>query len=142
MNENINPTKLFKERVWVLREKGAPRLLGHKCGFCGELFFPQRTVDQCLHCHREGLKDVELGPWGKLKSFTKVMQPPAGGFYKGPVPFLYGLVDLDEGVRVETHLLGDLENMWVGARVKLCLRNLYKDEKNETVQIYAFELQK
>jgi uncharacterized OB-fold protein len=86
------------------------------------------------------LKEIEIGPWGTLRSYTKAMQAPAGGYYRGPVPFLYGLVDLDEGVRVESHLLGDLEKMRVGARMKLRIKSIYKDEEIGKVQIYTFEL--
>ena len=128
----------FKEEMWTIKSDGEARLLGSKCPACGELFFPMKDTGICVHCQHEGLEGVELGPFGRIVSYTAVMQPPAGGYYHGQVPYNFGLVDLDDGVRVETHLGGDFEKLKIGMRVKLAIETLYTDEEGCEVQAYRF----
>ena len=128
----------FKEGMWIMGSDGEPRLLGSRCPSCGELFFPKKENDICAHCQHEGLEDTSLSPRGKIVSFTTVMQSPAGGHYHGPVPFSFGLVDLDDGVRVETQLGGDFEKLRVGMDVELAIENLYKDQEGNEIQIFRF----
>ena len=92
----------------------------------------------CTQCQHEELEDIELGTEGRIMTFTSVMQPPAGGYYHGPVPYNFGLIDLDDGVRVETQIEGDLENLKVGMRVKLAVKTLYINEEGNEVQAYRF----
>ena len=128
----------FKEEMWTTKPDGEARLLGSKCPSCGELFFPKKDSGICVHCQHAGLEVVELGPFGTIVSYTAVMQPPAGGYYHGQVPYNFGLIDLDDGVRVETHLGGDFEKLKVGMRVKLAIETLYTDEEGTEVQAYRF----
>ena len=128
----------FYEGMWTERPDGEVRLLGSKCPSCGELFFPRRNMGICIHCQHEELEDIELGTQGRIMTFTSVMQPPTGGYYHGPVPYNFGLIDLDDGVRVETQIEGDLENLKVGMRVKLAVKTLYTDEEGNEVQAYRF----
>jgi uncharacterized OB-fold protein len=49
--------------------------------------------------------DLELGrTGGALFGWTVVSSPPPG--YAGPVPYGFGIVDLDEGIRVLGRLTG------------------------------------
>ncbi len=114
-------------------------MLGSKCLSCAELFFPPKAPGiRCPHCYGLEMKEVELGGAGTLAAFTTVMQPPAGGYYRGPVPFSYGLVDLDEGVRVEALLGGDAAQYRVGMRVRLVIETLYENEDGAEVQVFRF----
>jgi uncharacterized OB-fold protein len=128
----------LREGMWTTKPDGDARLLGSKCSSCGELFFPKKESGICVHCQHEGLEGVELGPFGRIVSYTAVMQPPAGGYYHGQVPYNFGLVDLDDGVRIETHLGGDFEKLKVGMRVKLAIDTLYTDADGNEVQAYRF----
>jgi len=128
----------FKEKMWTKKSDDEVRLLGSKCPVCEELFFPIKTNDICTHCQHEGLEQVELGPFGTIVSYTTVMQQPAGGYYFGPVPYSYGLVDLDDGVRIETHLGGDFGKLKVGMKVRLTIEILYTNEEGNKVQAYRF----
>jgi uncharacterized protein len=128
----------FREGMWTVNTDGEARLIGSKCPSCGELFFPKKESGICVHCQHEGLELVELCNQGHISAFSAVMQPPAGGYYHGQVPFSFGLVDLDDGVRVETHLGGDFEKLRVGMRVKLSIETLYRDKEGNEVQIYKF----
>ena len=130
----------FKPGFWVTSSNGEARLLGSRCGACGEVVFPKKNHDFCPHCHQKRLENVELSPFGTIASFSEVVQPPAGGYYKGPVPYYFGLVNTDDGARIETQLTGDVKKLAVGARVKLAIKTLYVDQEGNEVQIYSFQL--
>ncbi len=137
---SVNKGKIpFSQGMWVTKSSGEARLLGSRCLSCKELFFPRKVSGICVHCQqRRELEDVELGPFGKIVSFTEVMQPPAGGHYHGPVPYCYGLIDLNDGVRVEAQLGGDFEKLKVGMKVNLVIEPLYVDSEGNEVQVFRF----
>lgn len=118
-----------------------PQLIGSRCKFCGEIYFPKRKRDWCIHCQKASLEEVKLGRKGKIASFSVVMQQPAGGYYKGPVPYAYGLVELPEGVKVETLFeTDDFEELKVGRDVELIIGKLYDhDEEGHEVVTFKFK---
>jgi len=128
----------FYEGMWTTTSEGEARLLGSKCPSCGELFFPRRENGICVRCQHEELEHIEFGTQGRIMTFTSVMQQPAGGYYRGPVPYSFGLIDLDDGVRVEAQIGGDFEKLKVGLKVKLAIEKLYMDEEGNEVQAYRF----
>jgi uncharacterized OB-fold protein len=128
----------FYEGMWTTKSDGEARLLGSKCPSCGELFFPRKNNGVCVHCQNEELEDVEFGTHGRIMTFTSVMRPPAGGYYYGPLPFNFGLIDLDDGVRIEAQIGADFEKLKVGMKVKLAIETLYMDEEGNEVQAYMF----
>ncbi len=77
-----------------------PRLLGSQCHHCGNRSFPR--TDACPYCGTPEPEDVELPPTGRLWAWTTVTAGPPG--YEGPVPFGFGVVELDGGPRVVTRL--------------------------------------
>ena len=128
----------FQMGMWVTKPQGEVRLLGSQCLSCGEVVFPRREHGYCLHCQKKTVKDKELSSIGTIVAVTEVIQPPAGGYYRGPVPYFFGLVDLDDGVRVESHLDGDASKLINGERVKLDIKTLYEDEDGNEVQAYTY----
>ena len=77
-----------------------PRLLGARCGACGQTSFPR--LDGCPYCGSESIEAVELADHGTLWGWTTVLHAPPG--YLGAVPYGFGIVELPEGVRVVTRL--------------------------------------
>jgi hypothetical protein len=129
----------FAEGMWVIKpQDGRPTLLGSRCPSCGELFFPKKEKGICVHCQYPSLENVELGREGKIVAFTTVLQAPAGGAYFGPVPYNYGLVDLVDGIRVETQLGGEFEKLKIGQRVVLTVEKLYTDKNGNEVEAFIF----
>jgi len=122
----------------MVRPDGKANLLGSRCPSCGELYFPRREK-LCVHCQHPTLEDVALSPEGKIAAYTAVLQPPAGGAYFGPVPYNYGLVDLDDGIRVETQLGGEFAQLKVGLRVKLSIETFYADKDGNEVERFIFQ---
>jgi uncharacterized OB-fold protein len=128
----------FHEGMWITGSDGKVKLLGSKCPSCSEVFFPRKINSVCTNCQHEGLENVELSDEGRIKCYTSSMQAPAGGYYHGPVPYHFGLIDLDDGVRVESHIGGVFESLKVGMRVKLAIFTLYTDEGGNQIQAYQF----
>ena len=135
---DMNSKIPLKKGMWTIKTNGEIRLVGSMCPFCNEVFFPKRVNLTCIHCQKKGLQDVELGPYGKIVSFSAAMQPPAGGFYHGKVPYCYGLVDLDEGVRVQAHLLADVGDLYIGMHVEIIVETLYTNSEGEEIQFFCF----
>jgi len=84
------------------------------------------------------MEDVTLEGKGKIASFAVVEQAPAGGFYRGPVPYAYGTVHLSDGVGLQTLFAGDLDNLRVGMDVKLVIEKLFDDEEGNEIVTYKF----
>ncbi len=129
----------IEEGLWTtssLDEK--PHLIGSKCQSCGEIYFPRKKRGLCIHCQRKTLEDVLLTGLGKIASFSVVLQPPAGGFYKGSVPYAYGAVDLVDGVELHTLFTGDLNQLEVGMDVEMVIEKLFDDQEGREVVTYKF----
>jgi uncharacterized OB-fold protein len=79
---------------------GEPRLRGSRCLDCGKRFFPVRSI--CFGCTSRRLEDTPLATAGTLYSFTVVHIAPSL-----PTPYTVGYVDLEDGVRVFSHVSAD-----------------------------------
>ena len=131
----------IKEGFWTERSTGNEdiQLIGSKCSSCGEIFFPKKEKGWCIHCQQKALEDIMLSRRGKLASFSVVMQQPGGEFYSGPVPYAYGVVDLPEGVRVESLLsTDDFDRLEVGKDVELVIEKLGDDKEGNEVVTFKF----
>jgi len=129
------------EGFWMTpaSEDEKPQLIGSKCKSCGELFFPRKAKGWCVCCQQATLEDVNLSRKGKFVSFSKVMQQPGGGFYKGPVPYAYGLVDLPEGIRIEALIpVEDVEGLEIGVEAELVIEKLCDDDEGNEIITFKF----
>ena len=129
-----------REELWTTPSSPdeKPQLIGSKCLSCGEIFFPKKEKGRCINCQAENLEDIKLSRKGKVYSFTIVMiQPPM--YYKGPVPYAFGYVELPEGVRVETLFTDcDLEAMKIGMDAELVIEKLHDDDEGNEIMAYKF----
>jgi uncharacterized OB-fold protein len=98
-----------------------------QCSRCGERQFPPRLV--CPKCLSKEFTFEPLKGTATVYSFSRVLRAPAG--YE--VPRTLALVDLDEGFRVFTEIVG-AEAVQCGDRVRL-----RPVPVNETVTLYKFE---
>lgn len=114
----------------------APRLLGSRCPACGEQFFPRRLV--CARCLHEGCEDVLLGPRGTLWTWTYVHVPLFGKKDADVDGYGVGQVDLPEGPRVQSILVGGPDDFAIGMELELDLEELRPDRNGDMLVIYRF----
>ena len=109
------------------------KLLLQKCRSCGKVQFFPRVA--CVDCFGE-LDWIEAKGTGKIHSFTLVRVPRNPAF-KDEVPIHYINVILDEGVIVESKLVGDSkEKVKMGDRVKA----VFQETHDAKIKLPCFEL--
>lgn len=93
----------------------AGRLLIQQCLDCQRCqFYPRIT---CSHCAGDRLDWTESRGGGVVVSFTVVRRGVSADFI---APYVVALVELDEGVRMMTHIVGpDPEQVQIGTPVVL-----------------------
>ena len=138
MENTKKQTVVIQEGFWSTSGE-TTHLIGSKCSNCGEIYFPRNEKNWCVHCQNETLEDVGLSNKGKIATFSVVMQQPGGGFYRGPVPYAYGCVDLPEGVRIKTLFTDDFDSLSVGGEVELIIDKLHEDEDGNDVLTFKFK---
>jgi uncharacterized OB-fold protein len=83
------------------------KLMGSRCRKCGALFVPPRPI--CIKCHGSEMGWVEMRGRGRLAAFTCIaIGPPfmMKECYDRKHPYVCGVVDLEEGVRVVARIEG------------------------------------
>ena len=118
----------------------APRLLGSRCGQCGETTFPAQKG--CPSCTAQDCEEVALSPRGTLYTFTVQRFPPPPpyvGDVKDFEPFAVGYIELPEGVRVEARLLeADASRLKIGMEMELAVEPFSVDGEGREVVTFAF----
>jgi len=104
MNENNQRPFTASSFNQYLKEK---KLVGVQCNKCKSLFTPPRAI--CPNCRSDQMSWVEFSGKGKLAAFTAVyigltFMNDLG--FDRKYPYLTGIVELDEGVRISARLLG------------------------------------
>src|SRR5919204_5497991 len=77
-----------------------PRLIAARCAACDKAHFPAEPV--CPYCGADGCVPTPVGPRARLCLYTAVVSAPPG--YRGEVPYGFGVVELEGGLRVITRL--------------------------------------
>lgn len=103
----------FTRTFWQGLSDG--RFLTTRCTACRKPSFPPKPF--CPHCWSEPVEWIELAPRGTVYSSTVMHAVPA--YFRHEVPYRVGIVDLDDGLRIATRLLGVEEGFAVGARAEI-----------------------
>jgi uncharacterized OB-fold protein len=83
------------------------KLMGSHCPKCDKNFLPPRAL--CPTCFSDQLDWVEFKGRGKLAAFTSIYIAPTAMIdagYGRDNPYLVGVVELDEGVKISGQILG------------------------------------
>ncbi len=97
-------------------EKG--EIVATRCKECGTLCFPPRA--DCLKCRKSNVEWVPIDGKGKLITFTEVhFAPPA--FQQG-TPYLLGVAELDNGLRVFAPIIREFDRKELKPDVRIVLR--------------------
>jgi len=98
------------------------KLMASRCKKCGAVLLPPRP--RCIKCKSNEMEWVELKGKGKLVSFTVIGVGPPTMIEEGydrNHPYCSGVVELEEGARITTQILGvDVdhpENIRIGTPV-------------------------
>ncbi len=118
------------------------KIMGSNCRECGSRFVPPRAI--CIKCYSSDMEWVEMKGEGRLAAFTCItVAPPfmiAQG-YNRDNPYCSGVVELEEGGRVDARIEGvDLskpEEIKVG--MPLRAKFLHRGEGENLVTYLAFE---
>ena len=79
------------------------------------MFFYPRS--ECPECLEDGIEWVQVSGHGSVYSFTIVRQP-ADPAFRDDVPYPYAIVELDEGPRMVSTIVGcEPEQVRIGMRV-------------------------
>jgi hypothetical protein len=106
----------FTQGFWRALAEG--RFTTTRCAACGRLSFPPKPI--CPHCWHCAVEWTPLSPAGTVYSSTVMHAVPA--IFRHEAPYHVGIVDLDDGVRIATRLLGVREGFGVGRRAALVVR--------------------
>jgi uncharacterized OB-fold protein len=83
------------------------KLMGSHCTTCNKDYLPPRAI--CPNCHSDQLTWIEFSGKGKLAAFTSIFIAPTAMIEAGygrDNPYLAGVVELDEGVKISAQILG------------------------------------
>lgn len=112
----------------------AGKLLLQKCKSCGKLQFFPRVV--CVDCFSSDIDWIQAAGTAKIHSFTWVRVPRNPAF-KDEAPICYINVILDEGVIMESRLVGKgIEGVKLGDGVKVA----FQETANPEIRLPVFEL--
>lgn len=108
------PTKV-SEPFWDGCQRG--ELLLQRCGKCRKVFFYPRIC--CPECGGQALGWTKSRGRGRIVSYTKVFVSFNGTFWQSQLPYTVLLIDLEEGPRMLSRLVGPDEGMCSGAEVEV-----------------------
>lgn len=79
-------------------------LLIQRCGGCGRPRFPPSGM--CPHCRSTAHDWMAASGRGTVFSWIVVVHPVPKEVYRDDVPYVVALVELEEGVRMPTNIIG------------------------------------
>lgn len=104
----------FTRPFWNALAEG--RFITTQCRSCEKFSFPPKPI--CPHCWSADVAWNELRSSGSLYSWTRIHAAPAA--FAVEAPYVVGIVDLDQGVRLACRLVTHERVEWVvGARVEM-----------------------
>ena len=117
------------------------KLMGSRCRQCGALFVPPRPI--CVKCAGDDLAWEEMSGAGRLAAFTCISIGPSfmiAAGYDRRNPYCSGVVELDEGPRVDARIEGvdpkNPETIKVGA--PLTVKYIHGQRDDRPITCLAF----
>lgn len=94
-----------------------------QCHSCNKNIFYPRSL--CPYCFSEEIQWKKASGKGKVYSYTVVHQ--AFGPFKEEAPFIVGIVELDEGVRMMTRIISDRKQVEIDKEVSVVFQKVSDD---------------
>jgi uncharacterized protein len=109
-------TTEFTRPFWDAVEAG--RLTTTRCRACGFLTFPPKPI--CPDCWTTDVEYIELSGRGTLRSYTEINVAPA--VFRDEAPYVIGIIDLDEDVRLLSRVQATWDELTPDLRVHMVTR--------------------
>jgi uncharacterized OB-fold protein len=121
-------------RLWRQQSSNL-RLLGSRCSSCEAKLFPERV--RCPECGSKEMESYQFNREGTVLAHTTVYEAKQG--FAGQVPFVAGLVQIDEGPVVPAMITdvnpGDTD---IGMRVEMVTRRIRCDDADSPI-LYGYK---
>lgn len=121
---------------------GEEKLMGSRCGKCGRLYAPPRSM--CTRCFVTDMQWADIVPFGKLAAFTCISVVPkcmSEAGYGKHNPYCVGVVQLEEGPRVVARIVGvdtkNPETIHIGTQLKATFLHPAPGESDKTVLAFT-----
>ena len=118
------------------------KLMGTRCSDCDATYIPPRAI--CPACRGDALEWVELSGAGKLAAFTSIYVGPSAMVAEGydrNNPYVAGIVELNEGIKVSARILGmdarQPDVAWIGKPLAVAFLDRGEGEQKSTVLAFA-----
>lgn len=98
-------------------------LLIQQCQDCHQHIFYPRSI--CPHCFSEDLSWLKSSGQGSIYSYTVVHK--AFGPFREQTPYVVAIVELDEGVRMMSRIIGDRTEIAIGKPVEATFEVIDED---------------
>ena len=99
-------------------------LVGTKCGNCGKVDFPPRSV--CPDCGRKSvgkMRTTKLAGKGTVVTYTTIYDAPSQ--FDMQKPYTMAIIEMDEGVRLTSQIIDVRpEDVKIGMKVQATFRKL------------------
>lgn len=107
------------------------KLMIQKCEDCNKYIFYPRII--CPHCFSEHVTWVEASGQGRIHSYTVVHRaaPP----FKEETPYVVAIIELNEGVRMASRVIGEQEKILIDKPVSVVYEKI-----DEEVTLPYFQL--
>ncbi|MGH9901584.1 MAG: Zn-ribbon domain-containing OB-fold protein [Pyrinomonadaceae bacterium] len=100
-------------------------LVLQQCAACARFRFYPRVV--CPHCFSDGFEWRRAAGRGTVYSFTVIHRAPFPAF-RDKVPYVLALIELDEGVRMMTNVVGcDPDAVRIGMPVEVTFEDVTEE---------------
>ena len=102
------------------------QLLLQRCADCGAIRFPAAGI--CPHCRATGAEWITASGRARVYSWIVVTHPVPREIYDDDVPYVVALVELEEGVRMATNIVGcDAGEVRAGMEVEVTFDEVAPD---------------
>lgn len=96
------------------------KLLIQRCTDCQKTIFYPRLI--CPHCFSDQVEWIEASGKGKIYSYTIVYQTTPA--FRDQVPYAVGMIELEEGVRMVSRIIGDLDKIAIDKPVSVVFEKI------------------
>lgn len=132
MAEAVQPFTIESFYRFVKEEK----LMGAKCGKCGQLLVPPKPM--CPNCFSKELSWKELPKSGRLLTYTVIYVAPKQ--FQALVPYAVGIVEFGDGGQLPGMIRGvDLDKIRVGMSLSVGFEGEVKSDEWPQWSRYYFK---